>query len=102
MKNLACGIGVCDIVGASKTIEYRIWYNMLKRAKFVLKKSIEDGISEEFKTFSKFKDWYSKQAGRGEKGFCITERLIDRTNKKFNSDMCVLVPRKIYTLCKLS
>ena len=100
MKKLVYGVGLNDTVGMSQTIEYKTWYYMLKLAKFVLKKSVEDGISAEFKTFSKFRDWYLKQAGCGEKGFCITERLSDRINKQFNSNMCVLVPRQIYTLCK--
>ena len=88
---LVCGIGVNKKqrpgVG---TRAYRVWTSILQEcANPDTKSKIGD-----FKSYTKFYDWYESQIG-SDADYRITEGLIDKKNKKFSSDKCLLVPPEI-------
>ena len=88
---LVCGIGVNKKNRPSVgTRAYRVWTKILQEcANPDTKLKVGD-----FKSYTKFYDWYESQIG-SDADYRITEGLIDKKNKKFSSDKCVLVPLEI-------
>lgn len=88
---LVCGIGVNKKNRPSVgTRAYRVWTKILQEC---ANPDTESKVGD-FKNYTKFYDWYESQIG-SDVDYRITERLIDKKNKKFSSDKCVLVPLEI-------
>lgn len=83
--------------------EYRLWYNMLTRCYNT--KYLKDNptyqpcsVSDNFKVFSYFQDWYYKQVGCDNKGWHLDKDIISRDNKVYSETTCCFVPHEINTL----
>lgn len=99
------GVGV---VGNSKTIskdgcvlkEYVTWTSMLSRcysssnlARFPTYKDCS--VSENFKYYPYFKEWYSSQIGHNQEGWHLDKDILVEGNKVYSEDTCVFVPPEI-------
>ena len=97
MKKLVYGVGLNDMSGMSSSDKYKIWAKMLCRARSI-HESVDEmnkNISDEFKLFSSFHKWCSSQKGYYFYGAMVCENLLDRNNKKFNAETCVVLSSKI-------
>ena len=102
------GIGVLGTKYPSKisgvhTKEYDLWCSMLKRCySDALKKRYPtyEGceVSENFKSFEYFYEWYHKQVGFGNKGWQLDKDLLIKGNKVYSESTCVFIPAEINSL----
>lgn len=107
-----CGVGFIDIEGAATkgvmTLEYRLWNNMINRC---YNQKVNDRlasykdctVSNEFKYFSKFKEWCSNQIGFNQKDnkgklFALDKDILVRGNKVYSPETCAFVPQEINSL----
>lgn len=85
----------------NKTEEYDKWSSMINRT-YCDKVDGEwisiDGsyVSEEFRYFSKFKEWYNKNKYEipGER-MVISKMVVEKGNKEYSSEKCAIVPLSI-------
>lgn len=99
------GIGNSDGVSASNpdgtpNREYRLWYHILERSyceNYHSRKPtyINCEVSEEFRSFSKFKEWCVCQKGFGKIGFYLDKDLLIKGNKTYSPDTCVFIPQEV-------
>ena len=91
-------------VGKKNTKEYKLWKGMLERCYSEIYYSrhtyIGCTISENFKSYTFFYEWYQKQVGVFDKdsnGHCfeIDKDILIKGNKLYSEDTCVFVPAKI-------
>lgn len=83
--------------------EYSLWKNMLTRCYNT--KTLKGNptyqncsVSDNFKVFSYFQDWYHKQVGCDNKGWYLDKDIISRGNKVYSETTCCFVPHEINTL----
>ena len=107
-----CGVGFIDIDGASigrnMTIEYKLWNAMMQRCynekELIKYPTYKDcTVSEDFKYFSKFKEWCHNQVGFGSKSdkgvlFSLDKDILVRGNKVYSAENCAFVPQEINSL----
>lgn len=92
---------------------YRVWYNVLIRCydeKYLAKKPTYSGctVSENFKSYSYFYEWYSNQKGfknidENGNSWHLDKDILLKGNKIYSEDTCVLVPSRVnilLTSCK--
>lgn len=102
-------VGVMDLKGyigkaKSNPKDYNAWNGMLQRCyneniREQLKSYEGVEVSEDFKIFSKFKEWYNRQIGSDNKDWHLDKDLLSKGKKKVYSDeTCVLLPPEINTL----
>ena len=99
MKML-CNIGVNDMLGASRTKEYKTWARMIDRCHGELfhKNKLSYAacwVSDEFLVLSKFHNWCQNQIGFNQKGFELDKDLLAKGNKEYHPDKCVFIPREV-------
>lgn len=99
-------MGTLDVEGKT-TKEYGLWKSILfrctEKCSSVQSPYIGCTISENFKSYDFFYEWYRKQKGYGFKDnngryWQIDKDIIERGNKIYHEDLCVLVPHSINTL----
>ena len=56
-------------------------------------------VSEKFKYFQYFCDWYNSQTGFSNGDWQLDKDILFKGNKLYSEDTCVLVPREINVLC---
>lgn len=83
---------------------YQTWCSMLQRCyspKTEYMKRNYEGctVSENFKYFPYFYDWYNSQTGFSNGGWQLDKDILFKGNKLYSEDTCVLVPREINVLC---
>lgn len=101
-----CGVGYQGEIStreggeASKT--YIIWRNMIHRCyskvtqeKQPTYKGCE--VSDYFKCYKNFYDWYVNQQGCGEEDWALDKDLLLKSDKMYSENHCVLLPREINT-----
>ena len=102
-------VGVMDVKnyikrGQPNPKDYDVWNNMLQRCynentREQLKAYEGVEVAEDFKIFSKFKEWYNKQIGVNNKDWHLDKDLLSKGKEKVYSDeTCVLLPPEINTL----
>lgn len=96
------GVGVFDVdtKGESSSKTYVTWSSMLARcyAKKREHRNISyEGceVSEEFKIYSCFKNWYESQVGFDQETFCLDKDLLVRGNKMYSHKTCCLLPSEL-------
>ena len=80
--------------------EYDTWSGMLERCyserlKQVFPTYENCYASEDFKHFSKFKNWYFSQKGCEEVGWSLDKDLLIKGNKMYSSETCILLPSEV-------
>jgi len=103
--NLVCGVGFNDrssvvFKNGRDVLEYKKWLRMLERcySEKLHKRNptyIGCTVSENFKSYSYFKDWCQKQIGFGRDGFEMDKDILVKGNKIYSEDVCVFVPSEI-------
>lgn len=106
-----CGVGFIDIEGASigrnMTPEYSLWNGLLNRCYNKINLSTRPTykdcvVSENFKYFSKFKEWCNNQVGfkavddKG-KSFHLDKDILQKNGKMYSEETCCFVPSEINT-----
>lgn len=101
-------VGVMDIKGYLKKgtpnpKDYSIWNGMIQRCYNEnlrhRQPTYEDcSVSENFKYFSKFKEWCNNQVGFNEKGWQLDKDILVKGNRTYSEDTCCFVPSEINSL----
>ena len=100
-------VGVMDIPNAVGTRDhpksYRAWNNMLQRcynenmrSKHTTYSDCE--VSDDFKYYSKFKEWAEKQVGYDQNGWCLDKDILVKGNKTYSAETCCFIPQEINCL----
>ena len=99
--NLVLGKGINNIKGSSRTWQYNMWYNMLKRC---YANNIGDPsyvgceVSEAFLTFSNFKYWLDI-IGKPPEGWCLDKDLLGN-GRLYSDSTCCFLPSIINLIFK--
>ena len=83
--------------------EYVKWVNMMYRCYGGENTSYYPAykdctVSDNFKDFTYFKEWCSKQIGFSEKGWHLDKDILVKGNKLYSEDTCCFVPKEINLL----
>ena len=101
--SLICGVGVFDCVGESKTKDYFLWREMLRRCytpsvKLRTPNYKDCSVDDFFFVYSNFKSWVSNQFGHNQQGFQLDKDILVKGNKVYSPNTCVFVPKEINCL----
>lgn len=99
-RKLVYGFGVNDLYELSHTISFNKWFNMIRRCydkKYHRNKpSYENAIvCEEWKYFSKFKEWFDRNY---REGYHLDKDILVKGNKVYSPNTCCFVPNEINCL----
>ena len=101
-------VGIMDIPntlirGVKHPRVYHIWNNMLQRcynenlrSKHTTYSDCE--VSDDFKYYSKFKEWAEKQVGYTKEGWALDKDILVKGNKVYSAETCCFVPQEINSL----
>lgn len=100
-------VGIMDIPNAVGTRDhpksYRAWNSMLQRcynenmrSKHTTYSDCE--VSDDFKFYSKFKEWAEKQIGYDQEVWCLDKDILVKGNKVYSAETCAFVPNEINCL----
>lgn len=83
--------------------EYVVWSSLLQRCydvKFLKRYLTYEGcvVSENFKYFPYFKEWYLKQIGSNKDGWELDKDILVKGNRLYSEDTCCFVPKEINLL----
>ncbi len=106
MGKLVCGVGVSEkgkwkrSVRGVETKEYTAWCNMLKRCysvTYLEKQPSYEGcsVSDNFKNFQYFAEWYNSQKGFDCENFQLDKDLLAYGNRVYSEEYCSLLPREV-------
>ena len=89
--------------GGVITKEYELWRDMLKRCysdTYQKKYPTYIGckMSDKFKSYEYFYEWYHNQIGFGVKGWQLDKDLLVKGNKVYSESTCVFIPKEINQL----
>lgn len=94
------GVGINDAEHESQTTAFQIWEDMIRRCycsdyhvKFPTYKGCT--ISDEWRYFSKFKQWFDKHYVAG---WQLDKDILVKGNKEYSSDKCCFVPNDVNTV----
>lgn len=99
--SIVLGKGINDVKGSSRTWQYSLWINMLKRcyANNIGNSSyVGCVVSEHFLTLSNFIAWVDK-FGKPLKGWCLDKDLLG-DGRLYSEDTCCFLPSTINLLFK--
>lgn len=98
-------VGIMDIPNELKKDaptpkEYSLWNGMKSRCyneniRHLLPTYSEVTMSENFKKYSYFKDWCSKQVGFDQEGFHLDKDLLSLDSKIYSENTCCFIPSEI-------
>jgi len=100
-------VGVMDIPNAvkrgPKPKSYNAWNGMLQRCynehiRSNLPTYSDCEVSDDFKYYSKFKEWSEKQIGYDQDGWALDKDILVRGNKVYSAETCAFVPTEINCL----
>ena len=101
-------VGVMDIPntlvrGVKHPRVYHIWNNMLQRCYNENLRSkhatyYDCEVADDFKYYSKFKEWAEKQIGYAQEGWALDKDILVRGNKVYSAETCAFVPNEINCL----
>ena len=82
---------------------YRVWHSMLHRCYNENMRSYyptysDCEVSDDFKYYSKFKEWAEKQIGYNIEGSELDKDILLRGNKVYSAETCAFVPNEINCL----
>ncbi len=91
-----------DTEGSHRKVS-RLWSSILlrcydKRWQINHQSYSDCTVSDNFKYFSKFKDWYYKQIGHDQEGWHLDKDILVKGNKVYSEETCCFVPNEINLL----
>ncbi len=108
MTRLVCGIGINDRtyptkVGGVIVKSYSVWNSMLQRCgsetyQAAYPTYVGCSVSEFFRHYKNFKQWYDLQIGSNVEDFALDKDLLIKGNKLYSAETCVLIPKVINNL----
>lgn len=108
---LVHGVGYNDktriaTINRDQIREYSTWKGMIKRCYCDKYKKLfptydDCFVSENFKSYSYFYDWYQQQSGASNKKWQLDKDLLIKNNKIYSEDTCVFLPEDINTVIRL-
>lgn len=108
MTRLVWGIGINDRtypteVGGVIVKSYDVWKSMLERCGSKALQAARPtyvgcSVSEQFRHYKTFKEWYDLQVCANVEGFALDKDLLVKGNKLYSADTCVLLPKAINLL----
>ena len=103
-----CGVGILGAKYPSKvngriTKEYTLWQSMLQRcynSAYKNKHPTYEGceVSDKFKSYEYFYEWYHSQIGFDNQGWHLDKDLLVKGNKVYSESTCVFIPQEINSL----
>ena len=101
-----CGVGFLGAIENPYMMNskvYDIWRQMLRRCYdetlYKIRPTYKECIvSENFKNFSYFVEWYKNQIGSYQKGWCLDKDILIKGNKLYSENTCCLVPYEVNNL----
>lgn len=99
--SIVLGKGINDVKGSSRTWQYSLWINMLKRCYSDNPSNpsyVGCEVSEHFLTLSNFIAWVDK-FGKPLKGWCLDKDLLGN-GKLYSEDTCCFLPMTINMVFK--
>lgn len=105
MSKLVAGVGVNDGTYPARqnkklVKQYTVWESMLRRT--VKSKThginlsyFDCSLSENFKSYTYFYEWCSKQVGFNLFGYELDKDLLLKGNKVYSEDTCVFIPQEV-------
>ena len=107
-RGIVYGVGINDgsrpsTEGKKKLKVYNTWQGMLERCFSATYQSkyptyIGCKLSENFKHYSYFYDWYNQQTGCNTDGWELDKDILSLDCKLYSEDTCVIVPKEINSL----
>ncbi|QIW91567.1 HNH family homing endonuclease [Acinetobacter phage vB_AbaM_D22] len=98
-KGLMCGVGITDIKVSSNGVylkSYLVWQRMIIRCYSGKYKNYTDcSVSDDWLTFSNFKNDVESMIGFDECGWHLDKDLISKGNRVYSKDMCCFLPKEI-------
>lgn len=101
-------VGVMDVPNEARRNvpipkSYNAWNGMLQRCynehiRSNLPTYSDCEVSDDFKYYSKFKEWAEKQIGYDQDGWHLDKDILVKGNKIYSEDTCCFVPPEINTL----
>lgn len=82
---------------------YQVWLDMLRRC-YSSKQQIRNPtyigctVSHEWLDYTNFHNWYQSQMNANKEGFALDKDILNKGNKIYSSETCVLVPQNINKL----
>jgi len=108
MTKLVYGVGINDRKYPAKvnhTIlkEYDVWQSLLARCySAIMQKKyptyVGCSVSENFKSYSYFYEWYQNQIGSRQEKPHLDKDLLFKGNKVYSEDTCLFLPRELNNL----
>ena len=82
---------------------YKVWNRMLQRCynenlRHLHQTYADCVVSDDFKYYSKFKEWAEKQIGYTQDGWALDKDILVRGNKVYSAETCAFVPNEINCL----
>ena len=82
---------------------YKIWNRMLQRCynenlRHLHQTYADCVVSDDFKYYSKFKEWCEKQIGFEQEGWALDKDILVKGNKVYSAETCCFVPQEINSL----
>ena len=99
--SIVLGKGINDVKGSSRTWQYSLWVNMLKRCygnNICNSSYVGCEVSEYFLTLSNFIAWVDK-LGKPLKGWCLDKDLLGN-GRLYSEDTCCFLPSIINLIFK--
>ena len=100
-------VGIMDIPNTikrgTKPKSYNTWDSMLQRCynenlRHLHQTYADCVVSDDFKYYSKFKEWCEKQIGFEQEGWALDKDILVKGNKIYSADNCCFVPQEINCL----
>ena len=98
-------VGIMDVPNEARRNvpipkEYSIWNGVRQRCyneniRHLTPSYQEAEMSENFKRYSYFKEWYHKQIGSDQEGWHLDKDILSKDNKVYSEDTCCFVPPEI-------
>jgi len=101
-------VGIMDVPNETRRNvpipkSYNAWNGMLQRCynehiRSNLPTYSDCEVSDDFKYYSKFKEWAEKQIGYDQDGWALDKDILVRGNKVYSAETCAFVPTEINCL----
>lgn len=100
-RTLIYGVATCNELGQSRTPEYGLWFNMIRRCYHTRpfeRAYNECSVCDEWLDFSNFKQWFNNLGNGYVEGYHLDKDIITKGNTIYSPSTCCFVPIEINSL----